>query len=114
MNTIANILRYCSKLKFKILGHATIKDIPTDQFNFLIESLISSGWQKTYVYDGFDAWIDYGKVKLKNNHCQLTFEWDNWTEGSVEGPAKEIEELANKYNYTVTNEWRWAEYDEKP
>ncbi len=114
MNKIAKILRACSKLKFKILGHATIKDIPTDQFNQLIESLISTGWKKTYVYDGFDAWIDYGKVKIKNNGCRLTFEWDNWTEGSIEGPAKEIEKLARKHNLKVTNEWRWAEHDEKP
>ncbi len=114
MNTIAKFLRGYSKLKFKVLGHATIKDIPTDQFKQFIESLISSGWEKTYVYDGFDAWMDYGKVKLKNNGCRLTFEWDNWTEGSIEGPAKEIEKFASKNNLNVTNEWRWAEYDEKP
>jgi len=114
MNTIARILRGCSKLKFRFLGHATIKDIPTDQFNQIIESLISSGWEKTYVYDGFDAWIDYGKVKLKGSDCKFTFEWDNWTEGSIEGSAKEIEKLATKNNLQATNEWRWADYDEKP
>ena len=114
MSNIAKILRSCAKIKFKILGLATIKDIPTDQFNELIESMISSGWKKTYVYDEFDVWVDYGKVKLKNNGCRLTFEWDNWTEGSIEGPVKIIEELASKYKLKVTNEWRWAEYDEKP
>ncbi len=111
---IAKFLRGCSKLRFKVHGHATIKDIPTDQFNSLIESLISSGWKKTYVYDGFDAWIDYGKVKLKNNDCRLTFEWDNWSEGSIEGPAEEIEKLANENNLIATSEWRWTECDEKP
>ena len=109
---IANILRSYAKLRFKILGHATIKEIPTDQFNQLIESLISSGWKKTYVYNGFDAWIDYGKVKLKNNGCRLSFEWDNWTEGSVEGPIQEIQKLAIKNDLKVSNEWRWSEYHE--
>ncbi|MCY7297048.1 hypothetical protein [Alteromonas sp. a30] len=114
MKMIAKVLRACSKLRFKILGHATIKDIPTDQFNEIIESLISSGWKKIYVYDGFDAWIDYGKVKLQCADCKLIFEWDNWTEGSVEGPAKVIEDLATTNKLDAINEWRWAEYDEKP
>ena len=108
------MLRACSKLRFKALRHATIKDIPSDQFHQIIESLIASGWNKTYVYDGFDAWIDYGKVKLKGNGCKLTFEWDNWTEGSIEGPSKEIEYLATQNKLKATNQWRWAEYDEKP
>ncbi|MGQ8364433.1 hypothetical protein [Glaciecola sp. 1036] len=97
-----------------MLGYATIKDIPTDKFNYIIVSLVTSGWRKTYIYNGFDAWIDYGKVKLKKNGRRLTFEWDNWAEGSVEGSVKDIEKLARKYNLTVTNEWRWSEYDAKP
>lgn len=59
MTPIVTFLRGCAKLKFKILGHATIKDIPTDQFIEIVESLTSSGWQRTYVYNGFGAWIDY-------------------------------------------------------
>jgi hypothetical protein len=114
LNLITRILRGCARLRFKALGHATIKDIPTDQFNNIINKLIDSGWKKTYVYDGFDAWIDYGKVKLKSRRCKLTFEWDNWTEGSIEGPTEIIEILAAENNLQVTNEWRWAVYDEKP
>jgi len=114
MNIAANFLRNCAKLRFKVLGLATIKDIPTDQFSEIIQSLIASGWEKTYEYDGFDAWIDYGKIKLKYQGSKLTFEWDNWTEGSVEGQAREIIALAASNNLQVSNEWRWAEYDEKP
>jgi len=114
MSRIGKILRSYAKLRFKVLGHATIKDIPTDQFNQIIETLASSGWKKKFLYDGFDAWIDYGKVELKGENCKLTFEWDNWTEGSIQGPIKDIEIIAAKYNFKITNEWRWAEYDEKP
>lgn len=96
MNAIAKTLRFFSKLRFKILGYATINDIPTDQFNQIIESLVSSVWKKTYVYGRFDAWIDYGKVKLKGHGCRLTFEWNNWTEGSIEGQVNEIDKLAAK------------------
>ena len=78
-----NKLRYYSKLKIKILNLTTTKDIPTEQFNSIIESLISLGWKKTYEYNRFDAWIDYGKIKLKKDRTKLTFEGDNSTEGSI-------------------------------
>lgn len=84
MNKIAQTLRVVSKAKFKLLNHRTVKDIPTDEFNKIIESLIKNGWKKVYEYDGFDAWIDYGKLILKNKNKKLLFEWDNWTEGSIE------------------------------
>jgi len=111
MKLIALFLRYLSKLRFKLLGLATIKDIPTDRFSSFIEELLSAGWKKAYVYEGFDAWIDYGKVKLKKDRIRLTFEWDNWTEGSIEGPANFIEAFAKDHNLKVTHKWRWAEFD---
>ena len=111
MVLVGKIVRYFSKLRFKILGLATIKDIPTDQFNSIIETMILAGWEKTYEYSGFDAWVDYAKVKLKKNGTRLLFEWDNWTEGSIEGPLRNIEEIASTYCFKVSHEWRWAEYD---
>lgn len=104
MNPLARLIRSSAKLRLKALGLATIKDIPTEQFNSLIESLISSGWHKTYVYDGFDAWIDYGKVKLRKGGAKLNCEWDNWMEGSIEGPASIIRELADRHGLSVSNE----------
>jgi len=44
MNILAKALRACAKLKYKVLGHATIKDIPTKQFNQIIESLFATVW----------------------------------------------------------------------
>lgn len=114
MNLLARILRGCAKFRFKALGLATIRDIPTQQFNNLLESLIDSGWVKIYVYDGFDTWIDYGEVRLRKNGTILKCEWDNWTEGSVEGPANFIQEIAENNGLSVSDEWRWSEYDEKP
>ena len=102
MTILARILRACLKFKNKIIGYATIKDVPTDQFNQIIKALSSSGWNKTYEYAGIDAWIDYGKIKLKNNGCKLVFEWDNWTQGRIEGPTKAIERLAKEYNLQVS------------
>ena len=112
MRLLARALRGFSKWRFKLLGLATIKDIPTDAFNALARQLIASGWKKTYEYTGFDAWIDYGRIKLRKNGSRLNFEWDNWTEGSVEGPRQIIEDIAKDTGYPVTYEWRWSEHDD--
>lgn len=85
-------------LKTKVLNRASITDISTDKFNSLIRELISDGWKKTYEYDGLDAWIDYGKITLKKDRSKLTCEWDNWFEGSIEGPRAFMEVLATAKN----------------
>jgi len=108
---LAICLRFLAKLRFKLLGLATIKDIPTEQFGQIAEELLALGWKKVYVYDGFDAWIDYGKVTLRKGMCKLTLEWDNWTEGSIEGPRKIVEALGYKRNLHVSYKWRWSDYD---
>lgn len=103
MNSLARLIRIGATLRFKALGLATIRDIPTEQFNSLLKSLTGSGWRETYVYDGFDAWIDYGQVKLKKNRVRLNCEWDNWTEGSIEGPESIIREIATRHGLSVSN-----------
>jgi hypothetical protein len=112
MNALARILRSISKFCFRILGLATIKDIPTERFNRLTKELLAAGWRKTSEYDGVDAWIDYGRIKLRKDDVRLTLEWDNWTEGSVEGPASVVERIGRESGLSVTREWRWSEYDE--
>ena len=114
MGILAILLRAFSKWRFRVLGLATIKDIPTDQFNSLARQLIASGWKKTYEYAGFDAWIDYGRIKLRKDGSKLNLEWDNWTEGSIEGHVEVIGPLAEQLKLTVNREWRWSEYDQDP
>ena len=68
------------------MAHMKLEDIPTDVFLGVIESHIAAGWRKTYEYENFDAWIDYGKVILAKDGLKLVFVWDNWMEGRIEGP----------------------------
>lgn len=112
MSRFAPFLRNLAKLRYRLLNRATIKGIPTEEFNSLLEEFLYSGWKSIYRYQGFDAWVDFGKVKLKNRGVTLAFVWDNRTEGSIEGPASFIEALAEERGLSVTQEWRWAEYDE--
>ena len=60
----------------------------------------------------FDAWLDYGSVKVRKGWIKLTFEWDNWSEGSIEGPKATVTDLATRFGFKVTDEWRWAMYDD--
>jgi hypothetical protein len=110
-NASAWVTRAAAKLRFSLLGLATIKDIPTERFNELIDALTAAGWRKTGEYEGFDAWIDYGRVSLKKGGVKLKLEWDNWAEGSIEGPRSTIEEMARQFDFPVSHAWRWSNYD---
>jgi hypothetical protein len=112
MNWLARFLRTLAKVRFRLLRHSTIKDVPTDQFNDLIRSLIESGWTRTSEYDGLDAWIDYGYIRLRKNFTSLKCEWDNWTEGSIEGPRSVVEAIAARHGLSATRAWRWNDYDQ--
>ncbi|MGV3661900.1 MAG: hypothetical protein ACO1TE_17060 [Prosthecobacter sp.] len=70
-----------------------ITDIQTDIFNRLVEELQAEGWRKTEEYDGFDAWIDYGLIVLMKEGACLRCEWDNWMEGSLEGPDEVVQAI---------------------
>ena len=94
-------------MRFKIFGLATIIDIPTEEFNSLTEDFISNGWVKKSEYAGFDAWIDYGFMKLKKNSIVLKFEWDIYGEGSIEGPINTITKIAKEFGYSVHSANRW-------
>jgi hypothetical protein len=64
MNVLARSLRAVAKMRFRALGLATIKDLPAARFKQLVTELVAAGWRKTSQYDGFDAWIDYGRIRL--------------------------------------------------
>lgn len=106
-------LPWLCKLKFRLLRHATIKDIPTDRFKTLIDELKADGWRPTWRYQGFDAWIDDGALRLKKRFAKLSCEWDNWTEGRIEGPRAVIMDIAARTGLSVSHQWRWSEYDRK-
>ncbi|MDR8523183.1 hypothetical protein [Shewanella fidelis] len=107
MNLVVTFGRKAVDLKFKALGLKIIQDIPTDDFNRILEHHLSDGWVKTYEYDGFDAWIDYGKVKLIKYGVKLNFEWDNWCEGEIIGKAKDIDSLASKFGLKARETRNW-------
>jgi hypothetical protein len=77
----------------------------------VVDGLTGDGWQKVGEYDGFDAWIDYGRINLRKEAVRLTLEWNNWTEGSLEGPRSVVERIGQDFGLPVTHEWRWSEYD---
>ena len=114
MNWLATQTRRLAKWQFKIRGLACISDVKTAEFNELLKSLQADGWRKTYEYSGFDAWIDYGCIRLKKDGVRLKCEWDNYDEGSIEGPAAVVHSLAERYGYQAKAEWRWSVWDDPP
>lgn len=92
---IGNILyaNLCD-LEERLRGMPEEKDIPTALFNEILYLYLAEGWRCIYEYDAPDAWIDYGRVHLKNGASVLRFRWDNYDEGSIAGPQKDIADIA--------------------
>ena len=108
---VAKVLRWFAKKSFEWKGHKTIFPIETDQFNCVVKDLLDSGWKKTYEYEGFDAWIDYGAITLRNDSGKLYFEWDNWHEGSIYGAPELLVPISEKYKLPIVDFWRWSVWD---
>ncbi|WP_405134013.1 hypothetical protein [Nocardia sp. NBC_01388] len=87
------IYAHLSGIEERIRGMPEEKNIPTDCFNELLDQYLDSGWQRTYEYNGPDAWIDYGRVHLKSDKRLLRFRWSNDDQGSVAGPRGNISDI---------------------
>ena len=70
-----------------------ISDLPQFALRQTVESLLRSGWIKTFEYDADDAWIDYARVDMRRGRTRLRLEWDLDTGGTVEGPRAVLNEL---------------------
>lgn len=86
-----------------IFNKLRIDDVKSIAFNSIIEDLLDQGWAAKQTYNEFNAWIDYGRVILKKGGVKLIFEWDNWTEGVIEGPKKMILKIAKDYDLKEPN-----------
>ena len=96
------------RLAFRLRKLRSIFPVETARFNRIIADLSARGWRKVGEYRGVDAWIDYGRIVLKKGRRRLVFEWDNWDEGSIEGKADVIEEIAAAYRLPVIERSRWS------
>jgi hypothetical protein len=111
---LARSRRTLEKLRFRLLGRATIKDIPGSRFQALVSTLIAQGWHQRARYTGFDAGIDYDRLVLRKGVRSLICEWDNWSEWSIEGPRRLIVAIAATQGLNVSDTSRWSDYDPPP
>ena len=109
MKLIISLVRKAIDSKFKVLGLKIIQDIKTDDFINILLFCQKNGWVKTYEYGDFDAWIDYGKVKLVKENRVLNFEWDCWFEGEISGKADDIVFIAKKFGLIPRDKPTWIE-----
>jgi len=108
---IARVLRGWAKIKFRLLGHATIENIDGDKFKELVSALESRGWRVSSRYFNFDAGMDHDGIRLRRGFATLKCEWDNWSEWSIEGSRAIVEKIAAEHNLTLSYAWRWSAYD---
>jgi hypothetical protein len=97
MVAMTSLGRFLERANLALHRWARLEGIPTEKFNDILKAHLSSGWQKTYVYEGFDAWIDYGRVDLRRGRERLRFEWTNWLEGEISGPPTIVRSVADAH-----------------
>ena len=95
----------------KLLGASKLPDVPTEVFNAMITTLRDEGWKKVQEYKGFDAWINHGMLVLQKGEKVLRFEWDNSTEGRVEGQKVEVDEMCHRFALQRLGERRAGNID---
>ncbi|MFB7724872.1 hypothetical protein [Nocardia sp. NPDC056100] len=92
---IGNMLyAHLAEIHERLRGFPVEKNISTARFNEILDLHRADGWHRVYEYTGPDAWIDYGRIHLKNGRTVLRFRWNNYDEGSVTGPRGNIEDIA--------------------
>ncbi|WP_223788329.1 hypothetical protein [Marinicella meishanensis] len=76
-----------------------IEHIRTEVGNQIIADLKQTGWRKTQEYSplAFDKGIDYDSLTLTKGAETLEFEWSNWFEWSISGPADRLQQLQQQY-----------------
>jgi len=94
MPILVRYRRVLANIRLALTGQERIENVPTEVFNDIVKDYLGQGWQKTFEYEGFDAWIDYGRVDLQKDGRRLRCEWDNWFEGDITGPSALIRQLA--------------------
>lgn len=110
MHFLVRTLSRLAKWRFNIMGRASILDITEHDFERVMHHLKTEGWRLTSRYRGFDAGIDYDRLRFKKRGVRLLCEWDNWHEWSVEGPARTIQDIASAVGLTAKAEWRWTRW----
>ena len=78
----------------------SFKDVNTDLGNHILRDFKSEGWKVTSEYSDqmFDKGIDFDAYSLKRDGVKIEFEWDNWEDWIITGPAEVMSELAQRYS----------------
>jgi hypothetical protein len=93
MTWFSQLVRYLGVLGDPRLAPETISDLPPFALRQALETLLRSGWMKTFEYDADDAWVDYARVDLRRGRSKLRLEWDLDSGGTVKGPRAVLDEL---------------------
>ena len=93
MTWLTEMVRYVDVLGDPRLAPNTIEGLPPFALQQAVDSLLRSGWIKTFEYDKDDVWVDYARIDLRKGRSKLRLEWDPDSGGSVEGPRAVLDDL---------------------
>lgn len=81
-----------------------LEEVKTSVGYETVKMLTKRGWEITSEYseDMFDKGIDLDGFTLKKGKEKLNFEWDNWTEWTIEGGKEAIAEVSELLTQQAT------------
>ena len=106
-----------TKYKYKRDQLNIIQQIPTQQFQKIIQKYQQDGWELASEYHPADFWVnglvdhgvdhgadhgvDHWKCKLRKGTSTLICEWNNEVEGEISGPQRIIIGLGKEFILSV-------------
>jgi hypothetical protein len=107
MNIITRLGRIYTQYKYKRDKLNIIQQIPTTQFQQIVQKYQQDGWEMSSEYHAADKWLDHWQCKLRKGTSTLICEWTTVTKGEISGPQRVIIGLGKEFILTVKSAPSW-------
>ncbi len=74
-----------------------ISEVSIDALRTILSDYQKDNWRKVEDWWGVAGSVEYGVIKLQKENVTLKFDYDNWTEGNIQGPDALVQEIKAKY-----------------
>lgn len=103
MNLFALIGRKLTEFKYRYYGLNIIQELPSGQFNEIIEVYKERGWELADPYQSINPNAEQWKIKLRKGTSTVYCEWNKKVGGSMLGPQRILYGMGNEFGLSVSD-----------
>ncbi|MDT0581861.1 MULTISPECIES: hypothetical protein [Alteromonadaceae] len=108
MSLIREMKRKYLEYQFKRDKLNIIQEIPTDRFEYIIQTLIEQGWEIAAEYRHKDAWVLRWHGELRKGTSILKCKWKKDELGSIYGPERIIKSIGDDFGFGIRTLPEWS------